>query len=92
MLKISPLFKNLQTSRADNSRILWVKKYEIFKVLFLYEHKYIGRFSNLHQCTFNPSRPDPERLEKINKNVYFHSSLWYLKRFYKGLKGLPKAF
>ena len=21
-------------------------------VLFLYEHKHIGRFSNLHQCTF----------------------------------------
>ena len=40
-------------------------KYEIFRVLFLYKHeyigrflykyKYIGRFSNLHYCTFNSS-------------------------------------
>ena len=37
---------------------------------------------------FNPSRPDPERREKINLNFYFHTSLWYLKRFYEGLKGL----
>ena len=26
---------------------------EIFRVLILYENKYVGRFSNLHQCTFN---------------------------------------
>ena len=24
----------------------------------------------------NPSRPDPERREKINLNFYFHTSLW----------------
>ena len=23
-----------------------------FRVLFLYEHKHVGRFSNLHWCTF----------------------------------------
>ena len=29
---------------------------------------------------------------KVNLNLYFHTSLWCLKRFYKGLWGLPKAF
>ena len=27
-------------------------KIEKFYVIFLYEHKYLGRVSNLHQCTF----------------------------------------
>ena len=26
---------------------------KIFRALSLYQHKHIGRFSNLHQCTFN---------------------------------------
>ena len=30
----------------------------------------------------NLSRPDPGRTEKINLSFYFHTSLWYLKRFY----------
>ena len=29
---------------------------------------------------------------KINLNFYFHTSLWCLKRFYEGLKGLHKPF
>ena len=29
---------------------------------------------------------------KINLNFYFHTSLWYLKEFYEGLKGLRKTF
>ena len=33
---------------------------------------------------FNPSRPDPGRREKINLNFYFHTSLWCLRKFYKG--------
>ena len=28
----------------------------------------------------------------IELNFYFHTSLWYLKRFYEGLKGLHKTF
>ena len=34
--------------------------------------------------TVNPSCPDTGQREKINLNFYF-----FLKRFYKGLKGLP---
>ena len=41
---------------------------------------------------FNLSRPDPGRREKINVNFCFHTSLWYLKGFYEGLKGLHKTF
>ena len=41
---------------------------------------------------FNPSRTDPGRREKINLNLYFHTSLWCFKRFYEGLKGLHKTF
>ena len=29
---------------------------------------------------------------KINLNVYFYTSLWYLKRFYEDLKDLHKTF
>ena len=42
--------------------------------------------------SFKPSRPDYGRREKINLNLYFHTSLWCLKRFYEGLKGLRKTF
>ena len=41
MLKVSLLFKKF-TNFTDKT---------IFKVLFLYEHKHIQRFSNLYQCT-----------------------------------------
>ena len=41
---------------------------------------------------FNPSCPNPERREKIILHFYFHTSLWCLKRFYEGLKGLHKTF
>ena len=39
-----------------------------------------------------PSRPNPGRSEKIKSNFYFHTSLWCLKKFYKGLKSLHKSF
>ena len=42
--------------------------------------------------TVNPSHRDPRWREKINLNFYFHTSLWCLKRFYEGLKGLHKTF
>ena len=29
------------------------KECEIFRVLCLYEFEYMGKFSNLHWCTFN---------------------------------------
>ena len=29
---------------------------------------------------------------KINFSYYFHTSLWYLRRFYEGLHGLQKLF
>ena len=35
--------------------------------------------------TFNPSHPNPGWREKINLNLYFHTSLWCLKRFYEDL-------
>ena len=34
----------------------------------------------------------PDKVKKIKLNFYFHTSLWCLKRFYKGLKGLHKTF
>ena len=36
---------------------------------------------------FSPSCPDPGPREKINLNVYFHTPLWNLNRFYEDLKG-----
>ena len=42
--------------------------------------------------TLNPSRPSAGRKEKIKLNFYFHTSLWFLKKFYEGLKGLHETF
>ena len=40
----------------------------------------IAEFAN-----FNPSRPDDGRREKTELNFfYFHTSLWFLQRFYEG--------
>ena len=40
---------------------------------------------NLHNS--NLICPNPGRREKIKLNLYFHTFLWCLKRFYEGLKG-----
>ena len=32
----------------------------------------------------------PRRIEKTNLLFYFHTSVWYLKRFFEGLKGFNK--
>ena len=53
MLKISLLFKkfaNFTDKLLENS---YNQECEIFRLLFLYKRKYIGRFSILHKCTFN---------------------------------------
>ena len=39
----------------------------------------------------NPYCADAGRREKINLSFYFHASLWCLKTFYEGLRGLPKT-
>ena len=41
---------------------------------------------------FNPSRPDPGQRQKINLTFYFHTSVWWHKKFYVGLQGLHKTF
>ena len=38
----------------------------------------------------NPFPADPGQRENSNLNFHFHTSLWYLKRFYEGLKGKGK--
>ena len=48
------------------------------------------KLSNL--IILNPSRPSSGRTEKTKLNFYFHTSLWCLKRFYEGLKGLHRTF
>ena len=51
--------------------------------------------SNLHDCTLTLKDPliSESCIEiKIKLNFYFHTSLWCLKRFYEGLKGLHKTF
>ena len=49
-------------------------------------------FFSKRKKNINSSRLDPGRREKINLNFYFQTSLWYLKRFYEGLKCLHKTF
>ena len=78
----------------------WIKWVEI---LTLTRKLLERRRSNLFIASFeyilytkldalDPSRPDPGQREKINLNFYFHTSLWCLKRFCEGLKGLHKTF
>ena len=40
----------------------------------------------------NPSRPNLGWTEKNKLNFYFYTSLWCLKRFNEGVKGLHKTF
>ena len=57
------------------------------------EHSFLTEgwaLSQKYANFFNLSRPDPGRREKINLNFSFHTTLWWLKRFYKGPKG-PKG-
>ena len=56
---------------------------KIYIVITIWYHK---------NTNFYPSHPDHGRIEKINLNFFFHSSLLYLKWFYEGLKGLHKTF
>ena len=46
--KISLLLRDLQTSRANNSKIFWIQNVKFSGYCFLYKLKHIGRFSNVH--------------------------------------------
>ena len=48
MLKISLLFKENTNFTGKWLESSYDKECEIFRVLFLYELEYMGRFSNLH--------------------------------------------
>ena len=52
--------------------------------------------SQKNRCIFisvlNPSHHNPGRREKIKLNFYFQTSLWCLKRFYKGSKDHHETF
>ena len=84
MLKISLLFQKFtKLQGADNSRIRIIQNAKNFKVLFVYEHKHRGRFSNLHWCTFKLSVIDIQVLlsfflfwfEKILRLQLYHTNL-----------------
>ena len=45
-----------------------------------------------HKLLVNPSRLNPGRREKIKLSFSFHTSLWYLKKFYEDLQGPHKTF
>ena len=47
-LKLAYFLGNLQTSWANNVRILRINNEKFSRVLFLYAHKHIGGISNLH--------------------------------------------
>ena len=48
MLKISLLFNKNRNFTGEELENSYVKKSEIFRVLFLYEFEYMRIFSNLH--------------------------------------------
>ena len=58
----------------------------IFHFLPLKQKLHATKFAvTAFKLIFNPSHPNPGRREKINLNLYFHTSLRWLKRFYEGL-------
>ena len=76
--------------RVSNKLPSCYHKLEMARAIFHY-HQYFQLKKNCHiNVQFNPSCPDPKQREKTNLNFYFHTSLWCLKRFYKGLKGTTK--
>ena len=42
---------------------LRIQNFQVFRVLLLYEHKPIGRFSNLYECTFKKSHLSEQNVE-----------------------------
>ena len=58
MLKISLLFKKNTNFTGEQLESSYDQECEIFRVSFLYELEYIGRFSNLHYCTFKDNLPE----------------------------------
>ena len=82
-----------------NSELFW-----IIRSLRKNKAKYMSERSMtvfvLRQChpkLFSLTFPAPYILEGCSKinvslNLYFHTSLWFLKRFYEGLSGLHKTF
>ena len=60
--KVAYFLRKMQTSRVNDWTILRIKN-EIFRVLFLHGPEYIGRFSKLHQCTFNCN--DLQKLSQV---------------------------
>ena len=52
MLKISLLFKKLTNFTGKLFENSLDTECEMFRLLFLYEHKHMRRFSNMNQCTF----------------------------------------
>ena len=83
MLKSRLLFKKFQTSRANNSRILRIKNAK-FSLMFLYEHKHRGSFSNLLYYTFKHIINKTLQkfiLETLRKNSFY--SFKYVARTIK---------
>ena len=58
----------------------------------LNEWTVVGKLVSIKVVMFNPSRPKSGRRGKIKLKFYFRFSLWCLKRFYEGRKGLCKTF
>ena len=78
---------------SDNTNVFYTNSH--IKTLFNEINialKNLSEWLKTNKLSVNLSRPNPGRREKIKLNFYFHTSLWYLKRFYEGLKGLRKTF
>ena len=98
-----PLNCALQCTTIRSNRVIAWQRISWYKIccnVHISDHGicYIDQLTTVfcsfeENFTLNPCRPNPGRREKkIKLNVYFHTSLWCLKMFYEGLKGLPKTF
>ena len=60
-------------------------------MLYRKVHRMISNDVMMTKQNINSSRPNPRQRKKVKLNFYFHTSLWYLKRFYEG-KAFIKPF
>ena len=63
----------------------------VFSSQNLFLSEIVKIFLFVTSSNIDPSLPDPGGTEKNNLN-FFHTSLWYRKRFYEVLKGLHEIF
>ena len=98
-LLVKMIKNSLHSAYYSAYLFLFRKTVQLLKITVLSLHQLmpwsiiICQILNLWRAVLTlPAPCISESYVKINLSFYFHTSLWCLKRFYEGLKGLHKTF